>query len=773
MRRGTIRGPRVGHVALAYSLILGAVGANGSAWGPWGQSGVAHATRNARAVVASAAAPVRHKAVLRLRLSMIPSPLPALQTGHITATVSRLVADGRITFTLNGSGSSTTLYTCAPTRGACSMAWARQGIGVVTITARWSGDSRYLPTRAARAVVVQRPTATSSLVWQGARVDPLTRVVPSVAVDRLRDARVAGRSSRFTTTERVYACVHGQALRVFTASRTFPGDYVAYSPARGAACPAGAWLIAQAGVVTVARPVAVAAGARFSVPGSFPFPQPPGTTVRFLGNGRVQASGSVVSWSSHSLTLRAPRQLARGTYTVALGWYDRLTGATVRTAGGPWRVRVDNPVSTRTSAATRAASKFPALSTATASPSTSLTQPSSVTRTVVAATQSSTSTPPPASATPSPSLTPTQAPSPTPTALGSPTQSATSSTTPPSTSTPTQIVIPTSTVAATVGSPTSTPTPPATATPLPPATSTPTTTNTATSTPTVSDPVVMAAGDIACDPTDGRYNGGKGTGTSCMQGATANQLANISAVINLGDNQYNNATLRNFNTVYDPTWGRQKAITYPSAGNHEYLTSGASGYYTYFGSAASPQDAGCTANCKGYYSYNLGAWHVIVLNSNCSNVGGCAAGSPQEAWLRSDLGANAGKCTLAYWHHPRFTSSDVGNDSDVAVFWQDLYNAHADLVLNGHAHNYERFAPQDPAGTANPTNGITEIIVGTGGEDHASISSTIGNSAVHNTNTFGVLKLALHATSFSWQFIPETQSGNGTFTDSGSQACHL
>jgi hypothetical protein len=277
----------------------------------------------------------------------------------------------------------------------------------------------------------------------------------------------------------------------------------------------------------------------------------------------------------------------------------------------------------------------------------------------------------------------------------------------------------------------------------------------------------MAAGDIACDPSDAS------TASACQQLATSNELTGSMAVLTLGDTAYDAATTFQLTQSYDPTWGRHKANTYPAVGNHDYLTSGASGYYSYFGSAASPQDAGCTASCKGYYSYNLGAWHLIALNSECSQVGGCQAGSSQEQWLKADLAAHPNTCTLAYWHRPLFTSGWSLGDSDVSDLWNDLYNAHADLVLNGHDHDYERFAPQDPSGAADPTGGITEIIAGTGGASHGGFNTTAHNSVVKNGTTFGVLQLTLHPTRFDWQFVPDTQSGNGTFTDAGSQACHL
>jgi hypothetical protein len=153
--------------------------------------------------------------------------------------------------------------------------------------------------------------------------------------------------------------------------------------------------------------------------------------------------------------------------------------------------------------------------------------------------------------------------------------------------------------------------------------------------------------------------------------------------------------------------------------------------------------------------------------------GGCAAGSPQEQWLAADLAAHPNTCTLAYWHRPRFSSGSSQGDTLMSDLWSDLYNAHADLVLGGHDHNYERFKPQDSWGQADPTGGITEIIVGTGGASHDTFHSRAANSEVWDATTFGVLKLTLHPTSFDWQFLPDAQTGNGTFTDAGSQACHL
>ena len=207
-------------------------------------------------------------------------------------------------------------------------------------------------------------------------------------------------------------------------------------------------------------------------------------------------------------------------------------------------------------------------------------------------------------------------------------------------------------------------------------------------------------------------------------------------------------------------------------GNHEYQTSGgtgcstnAAGYYAYFGSAAGDP-------AKGYYSFDVGSWHLVALNGECAQIGGCASGDPQEVWLRNDLAANSSApCTLAYWHEPRFASTQGRGDATYDQFWHDLYAAHADVVLNGHQHWYERFAPQNPSAQADP-NGISEFIVGTGDESYVSPSSPAPNSEVLHSATFGVLRLTLHPGSYDWAFVPDTGSIGGSFTDSGSTGCH-
>jgi hypothetical protein len=264
------------------------------------------------------------------------------------------------------------------------------------------------------------------------------------------------------------------------------------------------------------------------------------------------------------------------------------------------------------------------------------------------------------------------------------------------------------------------------------------------------DPVLVGAGDIASCSSSGDE-------------ATANLLDDIEGTVAVfGDNVYESGTITEYRDCYGPSWGRHKARTMPSAGNHEYYTLGASGYFDYFGAAAGDRQ-------KGYYSYDLGSWHVVVLNSNCAEIGGCGAGSPQERWLREDLASHQRACTAAYFHHPRFSSSRIGNNSAMVPFWEALYDADAEVVLGGHAHHYERFAPQTPGGQEDPAQGIREFVVGTGGNSLNSFGTVKANSQVRNANTYGVLKLTLRPTNYSWEFVPVAGK---SFTDSGSTSCH-
>jgi hypothetical protein len=267
---------------------------------------------------------------------------------------------------------------------------------------------------------------------------------------------------------------------------------------------------------------------------------------------------------------------------------------------------------------------------------------------------------------------------------------------------------------------------------------------------TASTAVLVAAGDIASCSSSGDE-------------ATAALLDNIDGTVAiLGDNAYESGSPSEYADCYEPSWGRHIARTKPAPGNHDYLTAGAAGYYGYFGAAAGDPS-------KGYYSYDLGAWHIIVLNSQCKAVvGDCTPNGEEVQWLRADLAAHSQTCTLAYWHHPRFSSGLNGSDIYVDAFWQALYEYHADVVLNGHDHDYERFALQDPSGNADEQRGIREFVVGTGGASHIAFVAPSANSEVRDDQTYGVLKLTLHPKGYDWQFIPVA---GATFTDSGSGTC--
>lgn len=278
---------------------------------------------------------------------------------------------------------------------------------------------------------------------------------------------------------------------------------------------------------------------------------------------------------------------------------------------------------------------------------------------------------------------------------------------------------------------------------------------TPTLTPTVPPPtaVLVGAGDIASCSSSGDE-------------ATATLLDTVAGtVFTLGDNVYDSGTSTEFTNCYGPSWGRTsiKSRTGPTPGNHDYNTAGATGYFGYFGSAAGDP-------AKGYYAYDLGAWRVYVLNSNCTAIGGCTAGSAQELWLRGDLAANPRSCVVAMWHHPRFSSgTSHGSSTATQALYQALYDFNAELVLTGHEHNYERFGPQRADGTADAARGLVEFVVGTGGRSHYALGTPIANSVVRDGTTYGVLKLSLSANSWAFNFLPV--SGQ-TFTDNGSGTCH-
>jgi acid phosphatase type 7 len=268
--------------------------------------------------------------------------------------------------------------------------------------------------------------------------------------------------------------------------------------------------------------------------------------------------------------------------------------------------------------------------------------------------------------------------------------------------------------------------------------------------------VLVGAGDISsCKSPEGSR-------------ATAKLIEQIpGTVFAAGDLAYESGSPDDFEFCYGPTWGQFKSRTKPALGNHEYVNPTAHGYFEYWGAQAGPVG-------KGYYSYDLGDWHVVVLNTNCNvqNLGGCAAGSPQEMWLKQDLAEHPHACILAYGHHALFSSGVFKKHAvhpELKQFWQDLYAAHADLILAGHEHSYERFTPQDPEGHADPEHGIREIVVGTGGRSHDLLGFAMPNSELREWDTYGVLKLTLSPGKYAWEFIPVEGK---TFHDSGSGVCH-
>lgn len=269
---------------------------------------------------------------------------------------------------------------------------------------------------------------------------------------------------------------------------------------------------------------------------------------------------------------------------------------------------------------------------------------------------------------------------------------------------------------------------------------------TGATTPPSGDPVFVGAGDIA--------NSGAG------DSATATLLDGIAGtVFTTGDNVYNSGTASEFTSYYAPTWGRHRSRTYPSPGNHDYVTSGATGYYNYFGTQAGPSG-------RGYYSYDLGDWHIVSLNSNISMT----ATSAQTQWLRSDLAASTKPCTLAYWHHPLFTSgANHAPSTATRPLYQALYDNNADVVVWGHNHQYERFAPMNPSGGADAARGMRTWVAGMGGASHYSFGTIRPNSEARNSSAYGVLKFTLHSDSYDWQFVPVAGQ---SYADSGTGTCH-
>ena len=319
-----------------------------------------------------------------------------------------------------------------------------------------------------------------------------------------------------------------------------------------------------------------------------------------------------------------------------------------------------------------------------------------------------------------------------------------------------------------------------TTTPGPTATPAGTATPTPTSTPSSGGVTLVAVGDIACAP------GKTQDATHCQQQATANTAAQSGpgAVLNLGDNQYECGSSAEFAGSYNSSWGQLKGITYPVVGNHEYnwgdgvnppcpgmsMPNGAEGYWNYFGDAATPLQPGCRSNCLGYYSFDVGDWHVVVLNSMlCGPLGSnqCYAGSAQQKWLQNDLQNRSSQCVLAAWHHPLFSTNERAPGTK--PLWDTLYANGAEIVLNGHLHRYEQFGPQDGSGNASAY-GMREFVVGTGGKNFQGWNGRgAANLEVVDDTSFGVLRLSLRSDGYSWQFVP---AAGGQFSTSGSDSCH-
>jgi hypothetical protein len=293
------------------------------------------------------------------------------------------------------------------------------------------------------------------------------------------------------------------------------------------------------------------------------------------------------------------------------------------------------------------------------------------------------------------------------------------------------------------------------------------------------DPVIGAVGDMACDPADPKFQGGGGTAIRCAESRTSSTMladTSLTAILGLGDYQYDCGDQADYAVSYNPTWGRLDPLMQPVAGNHEYKTgtdvfgtpcptanTTAQSYFDHFGAAAH-QTTG------GHFSVDLGTWHLIALNGNCSKtgVGGCSATSRQTTWLKTDLAATTQPCILAYWHQPLFTGSSSVSGTAYRPWWDALYAARADVVLNGHLHNYQRYAPLSPTGAADSVMGITEYVVGTGGESFASVNSGVSPQPVVWRKTFGYLRLVLHPLGWDSAFIDST----GAVLDTATGTCH-
>lgn len=287
--------------------------------------------------------------------------------------------------------------------------------------------------------------------------------------------------------------------------------------------------------------------------------------------------------------------------------------------------------------------------------------------------------------------------------------------------------------------------------------------------PTGASSEIAATGDIACSSNDARYNDGAGQPDGCQQRATSDLVSDpaLSAILGLGDLQYDNGSLRQYQTVFDATWGRFRDRIRPVPGNHEYRTDGAAGYFDYF-NGPGVLDGPAGNRSLGYYSFDIGTWRAVALNSNCAAVGGCGPGSPQLRWLVEELAANRATCTLAFMHHPVFDVAKRGNEP-VGDLFKALYDGGVDLLLTAHTKVYQRFAPQAPGGQLDPARGIREFVVGTGGESREKGSPAGENTEALDVADFGVLRLRLSPVAYAWDF---EALAPGKYSDGGIQACN-
>lgn len=287
-------------------------------------------------------------------------------------------------------------------------------------------------------------------------------------------------------------------------------------------------------------------------------------------------------------------------------------------------------------------------------------------------------------------------------------------------------------------------------------------------------PLIAAAGDIACDPTGRSFKGGLGTPNLCAMGRTSDLLLgpDLAAVLVLGDVQYPSGELDYFFRSFGPSWGRIKPLLRPVPGNHEYRTPGASGYYDWFNGEGAQRGPAGDRSRGGYYSFDVGKWHIIALDSNCRQVpGGCGEGSPQQRWLAADLARNSKYCTMAFWHHPLYSSraSEEGRGStETRALWKTLHDAGADLVVSAHQHFYERLAPQDSNGNLDKEFGLRSFVVGTGGKSLDQADFSDANSQAFSADSYGVLELRLQPRGYEWKF---QSAGPEAYFDSGRSAC--